>query len=71
VDERDGVYHIFSPSLESWIRHEIIAAPGEQESQQSAEEWLGAGGQKEVKEARSVFPHFKKNTGRLWCILKN
>jgi AAA+ ATPase superfamily predicted ATPase len=66
VDERDGVYHIFSLSLENWIRHEILAAPGEQESQKSAEEWLGAGGQNEVKEARNVFPHFKK---KYWPLM--
>jgi AAA+ ATPase superfamily predicted ATPase len=66
VDERDGVYHIFSLSLENWIRHEILAAPGEQESQKSAEEWLGAGGQNEVKETRNVFPHFKK---KYWPLM--
>jgi AAA+ ATPase superfamily predicted ATPase len=68
VNEVDGVFQIFSPSFERWIRNEIMAAPGEEESQKTAEEWLVSGGQKEVKEAKTILPHFKK---KYWPVMSN
>ena len=64
--ERDAIYSLFSPSLESWIRQEVIAAPGEEESQTSAEEWLKSGKREEMKEVKGVLPKFKK---KYWPIL--
>lgn len=64
--ERDAVYSLFSPSLERWIRHEIIAAPGEEESQITAEEWLNSDGRENVREVKGVLPKFKK---KYWPIL--
>ncbi|MFZ5819817.1 MAG: hypothetical protein ACOYYJ_07940 [Chloroflexota bacterium] len=66
VDERDGAYCIFSPSLEAWVRREIMAAPGEEESQTSADEWLKSGGQDHVKSAGSALPRFKK---KYWHLI--
>ena len=66
VSEVDGVFQIFSPSFERWIRNEIMAAPGEEESQKTAEDWLVSGGQKEVKEARAVLPRIKK---KYWPLM--
>jgi hypothetical protein len=60
IEDRSGVYAIFSPSFERWIRHEILAAPGEGESETSAEEWLKSGGHEDVKGNRNVLPRFKK-----------
>jgi len=60
IDERDGKYNIFSPSFENWIRQEILAAPGEEESPQSADEWLKAGGHEDVRSAKSLLPRVKK-----------
>jgi hypothetical protein len=67
VSEVDGVFEIFSPSFEHWIQKEIIAAPGEEESQKTADDWLTSGGQKEVKEARAVLPRIKK---KYWPLLE-
>lgn len=66
VVERDGVYSLFSPSLERWIRQEIVAAPGEEESQTTAEEWLNSGKRENMKEVRGVLPKFKK---KYWPML--
>lgn len=66
VDERDGLYTFFSPTLAHWIRNEILAAPGEEESQSTAEEWVKSGGQQEVKEAASVLPRFRK---KYWPVV--
>jgi hypothetical protein len=67
VSEVDGTFQIFSPSFERWVQREIIAAPGEGESQKTADEWLVAGGQKEVKEVRAVLPQFKK---KYWPLME-
>ncbi len=67
VSEVDGVFQIFSPSFERWIQMEIIAAPGEEESQKTADEWLTSGGQKEVKQARAVLPRIKK---KYWPLME-
>ncbi len=66
LEEREGAYALFSSSFVRWIRQEITAAPGEEESQQSADEWLKSGGQKNLKEAKSVLPKFKK---KYWSLL--
>jgi hypothetical protein len=41
---------------------------GRQKSQQSAEEWLKAGGSDNIKDAQGVLPGFKK---KYWSLLKN
>jgi hypothetical protein len=66
LEEQDGVYSLFSYSLGRWIRQEIMVAPGEEESPQSADGWLKSGGQEELKEARGVLPKFKK---KYWPML--
>jgi hypothetical protein len=68
VSEHEGLYGIFSFSFARWIRQEITAAPGEAESQQSAEEWLKAGGNDNIKDAQGVLPGFKK---KYWHLLKD
>jgi len=66
VVERDGIYSLFSPSLERWIRQEIVAAPGEEESQTTADEWLKSGKRDDLKEVKGVLPKFKK---KYWPLL--
>lgn len=66
VGEQDGVYSIFSPSFEGWIRREIMAAPGEEESQTSADEWLKSGGQEHLKSGGNALPRFKK---KYWHLI--
>jgi len=60
VGERDGTYVIFSPSFQRWIRNEILAAPGEEQSETTAESWLKGGGHEEVRNAKTVLPRFKQ-----------
>jgi hypothetical protein len=60
VNESEGVFHLFSRALERWIRQEIVAAPGEEETQTSAEEWLKSGKREDLKETRGVLPKFKR-----------
>ena len=66
IDEREGVYALFSPSFERWIRQEMSAVSGEEESHKTAEEWLKSGGREDLKEAGGVLPGFKK---KYWSIL--
>jgi hypothetical protein len=66
LDERKGAYMLFSASLERWMRREILAAPGEEETRQSADAWLKSGGQENLKETRGVLPKFKK---KYWPLL--
>lgn len=66
LDEDDGAYRIFALPFGRWIRREIMAAPGQEESQETAEEWLVAGGHKELKEAKVAFARFKKD---YWPLL--
>jgi hypothetical protein len=66
VVERDELYSLFSPSLERWIRQEIIAAPDEAETQTTAEEWLKSGKRDDLKEVKGVLPKFKK---KYWPLL--
>lgn len=67
ITEVNGIFQIFSPSFLTWIQSEIIAAPEEEESQKTADEWLSSGGQKDVKEARAVLPRIKK---KYWPIME-
>jgi hypothetical protein len=66
VDERDGIYVLFSTSLSRWLQFELIAPPGEEENQQKAEEWLASGGQDNLKETKGILPKFKK---KYWPLL--
>jgi hypothetical protein len=67
VTEVDGIFQIFSSSFANWIQKEIIATPGEKESQKTADDWLASDGQKEVREARTVLPHVKK---KYWSLIE-
>jgi hypothetical protein len=64
--ERDELYSLFSPSLERWIRQEIVAAPGEEETQITAEEWLKSGKRDDLKVVKGILPKFKK---KYWPLL--
>lgn len=66
VGERNGIYFIFSSSFQRWIQKEILAAPGEEESETNAETWLKGGGHEDVKNAKSLLPRFKK---QYWPIV--
>ena len=66
IVERDGIYSLFSRTLERWIRQEIVAAPGEEETQTTAEEWLRSGKREDMKEGKGVLPKFKK---KYWHML--
>jgi hypothetical protein len=66
VDERDGIFALFSVSLVRWLQCELVAPPGEEENQQNAEEWLASGGRDNLKETKGVLPKFKK---KYWPIL--
>jgi len=66
ITDENGRYRIYSSSFERWIRCEIMAAPGEEESQQTADEWLKSGGRDELKSAKGVLPKFKK---KYWSLL--
>jgi hypothetical protein len=59
IQEKDE-YHIFSPSLQQWISYEISAAPGEEESADSVEDWLKTGGDEKLNPVKGVLPRFKK-----------
>ena len=67
-EKQDDRYHILSPSLERWIAREIMAAPGEEESETSLSDWLSSTGQQEIEPVKSVLPKFKK---KYWPILAN
>jgi hypothetical protein len=66
--EQDGIYTLFSPVFENWIRREIMAAPGDEESEQSADEWLKSGAGESLKNARGVLPGIKK---KYWHTIAN
>lgn len=66
IDETNGYYRIFTASFDRWIRREIVASPGEEESQQNADEWLKSDEHKNLKDVRNVLPKFKK---KYWPIL--
>jgi hypothetical protein len=66
VVERDASYSLFSASLGRWIKQEILAVPGEEESQASAEEWVRSGGHKELKPSAASMTKFKR---KYWGLL--
>jgi hypothetical protein len=68
VEEQGGIYMIFSPALERWIRREIMAAPGEEESVQSADQWLKSGDGENLKNIQGVLPGIKK---KYWHMIGN
>jgi hypothetical protein len=67
IEEKVGLYSLFSQSYGRWIRHEILAAPGEEESKTSAEDWIKGAGHKNPKETKDVLPRFKK---KYWPIME-
>ena len=59
-DPDQGTYSLFSPSLERWIRKEISADHGEQESPESLQNWLKGGGKDTIDPVKGFLPKFKK-----------
>jgi hypothetical protein len=66
LEENAGLYTLFAAPFERWIRKEILAAPGEEESQANANDWVKTGGQKDIQAATGMLPKFKK---KYWHIL--
>jgi hypothetical protein len=69
VVEDGGRYALCSPVLAEWIAHEITAGAGEEEEEQTAEEWLR--GEEEMDKGlgdkvKSVLPSFNK---KYWPIM--
>jgi len=65
----EGRYALCSPVFADWITHEIMAAAGEEEDEQTAEEWLQ--GEREIDKGlgdkvKSVLPRFDK---KYWPVL--
>jgi AAA+ ATPase superfamily predicted ATPase len=62
--ESDRGYRLFSPSLERWIAREVLAIPGEEESQKNVDEWLKTSGRSVVDTmnapVKTALPRFKK-----------
>lgn len=67
LEERAGQYSLFSESFRRWIQQEVSAPAEEQETQQSAEEWLQSGGRENMEVTRGVLPKFKK---KYWPMLQ-
>ena len=66
VEERDGIYTLFSHSFSDWIQKEITASPEDVETQQSAEQWLSANGRENLKGIKGFMPRFKK---KYWHLI--
>lgn len=66
IHERDGEYRLLSPSLRSWIAREISARPQDEESPDSVEQWLRAGGRESLEPVKGLLPRFKK---QYWPIV--
>lgn len=69
VVEDEGRYSLCSSVLAEWIAHEITASAGEEEEEQTAEEWLR--GEEEMDKGlgdkvKSVLPSFNK---KYWPIM--
>lgn len=67
-NRHSGTYNILSPSLERWIAHEILVAPGEEESQATVHEWLKSGGKENLEPVIGFMPKFKK---KYWPVIAN
>jgi len=59
IEEQEKVFNIFSHSFEAWVRQELLAVPGEQETSSSALEALKSV-PADLKPLQSILPHFKK-----------
>ena len=59
-------FRLLSPSLEHWIAREISAAPGEEETQASVENWLTSGGRDDLEPISGILPKFKK---KYWPVV--
>ena len=59
-------FSLLSPSLERWIAREISAAPGEEESQASVQDWLKSGGRGRTGTSSDFLRKFKK---KYWSIV--
>lgn len=64
--EENGEYRLFSPSLATWVGREIMAAPGQEESAASVDDWLRGGGHERLQPVKGVLPKFKK---KYWPVL--
>jgi hypothetical protein len=67
--EETGRYSLCSPVFGDWITHEIMATAGEEEDDQTAEEWLQ--GERDIDrglgdKVKSVLPKFNK---KYWPVL--
>jgi len=67
-NKSEGTYRLLSPSLERWIAREISAAPGEEETQASVQEWLSSGGRDELEPVSGLLPKFKK---KYWPVVSS
>lgn len=65
-NKSDGAYRLLSSSLERWIAREISAAPGQEESQASVQEWLKSGGREELEPVSGMLLKFKK---KYWPVV--
>jgi hypothetical protein len=65
-NSNEDTYQILSPSLERWIAREILAAPGEEETETSVSQWLSTGGRDELEPVKGFLPKFKK---KYWPLL--
>jgi hypothetical protein len=59
LEEQEKVFSIFSHSFEAWIRQELLAATGEEETSSSELEALKSQ-PGDLKGLQSILPHFKK-----------
>jgi len=62
----ESTFSLLSPSLERWIAREIYAAPGEEETQASVQQWLKSGGRDEFETTSNFLRKFKK---KYWPIV--
>jgi AAA+ ATPase superfamily predicted ATPase len=65
-DTQQQTYKLISPSLERWIMRDIVAVPGDEESQASVDEWIRADGEETAESMRGVLPKFKK---KYWPVV--
>jgi len=66
LEERDGVYRLFSPSFVRWVGREIAAPAGEEEGENSVEAWLREGGRESLEQVKGVLPRFRK---KYWPVV--
>lgn len=67
-DNKSETYHILSSSFEHWIAKEILASPGEEESEISLSEFLTSTEHDDVEPISGILPKFKK---KYWPLLTN